>query len=117
MGVDGTLSSEEASRYATLDGEQLVKRFWSVSLTAFCFFAADNLRLRRADPNALPAITERRRPPELHIHLHQLRRVVRRALEELPEEHHVPRGQRGGIFVRAKQAQRSARRLQGTPKI
>ena len=78
---------------------------------------ADNLRLGGADPNAVPAITEQRRPPELHIHLHQLRRVVRRALEELPEEHHVPRGQRGGVFVSAKQTQRSARRLQGTQKI
>ena len=80
-------------------------------------FVADNLRLCRADPNALPAVTERHRPPELHVHLHQLRRVVRRAVEELPEEHHVPRGQRGGVFVSAKQTQRSARRLQGTQTI
>ena len=77
-------------------------------------FVADNLRLRRADPNALPAVTERLRPPELHVHLHQLRRVVRRALQKLPEEHHLPRRQRGGVLGSEEQAQRSTRRLQGT---
>ena len=76
-------------------------------------FVADNLRLRRADPDALPAVTERLRPPELHVHLHQLRRVVRRALQKLPEEHHLPRRQRGGVLGSEKQAQRSTRRLQG----
>ena len=76
-------------------------------------FVADNLRLRRADPNALPAVTERLRPPELHVHLHQLRRVVRRALQKLPEEHHLPRRQRGGVLGSEEQAQRSTRRLQG----
>ena len=76
-------------------------------------FVTDNLRLRRADPNALPAVTERLRPPELHVHLHQLRRVVRRALEKLPEKHHLPRRQRGGVLGGEEQAQRSTRRLQG----
>ena len=76
-------------------------------------FVADNLRLRRADPNALPAVAERLRPPELHVHLHQLRRVVRRALQKLPEEHHLPRRQRGGVLGSEKQAQRSTRRMQG----
>ena len=74
---------------------------------------ADNLRLRRADPNALPAVTERLRPPKLHVHLHQLRRLVRRAVEKLPEEHHLPRRQRGGVLGSEEQAQRSTRRLQG----
>ncbi len=64
-------------------------------------------------PDALPAPPERIGSTELHVHVRQLGRLVRRPRKKLQERTKVPGRQRGHILGREEQAKGHARRMQG----
>jgi len=77
-------------------------------------FLTDHLRLGRTSPDDVPPFAERGSSPELHLHLHQLRGLVRQQRPELRPRAQAARRQRRRVQRHEEQAQRRNGRMQGT---